>query len=431
MHRFVLAFAATLVAGTAGASVPLFAARCPMGITADSNAKGQVYVNGKIAKLTQRPGGQVTAQSAGVYIDITPQGNQPPIVSYTARNEANGVCEVVSFKPPGGSAPGSPLANTRWRLVEFQSMDDAQGTKRPSDPSRYTMRLRGDGTVAMQLNCNRATGTWSATASGDLNSGAFEFGPLAVTRALCPPPSMDESIAAQARYIRGYLLKDGRLYLSLMADGGIYAWEPDLGASTVNAIPAAPEDGGPRDWEVTGVSRALNLRAQPSSRSRIVATYAPGTILDNLGCTRAEGRTWCDVQQLGGGPRGYVAAEFLAPAISPDGTAAMGEDDSALRAGQGQFDATGQLPCARHAGQPMTQCEFAVARAGGGYATVVIKHADGFARVIYFRMGRPIGADTSEAQGCHEFRATREHDLSLIRVCDERYEVPDAVVLGG
>ena len=28
---------------------------------------------------------------------------------------------------------------------------------------------------------------------------------------------------------RGYLLRDGRLYLSLMADGGIYAWEPDTG----------------------------------------------------------------------------------------------------------------------------------------------------------------------------------------------------------
>ena len=33
----------------------------------------------------------------------------------------------------------------------------------------------------------------------------------------------------------------------------------------------------------------------------------------------AEGRVWCDVQELGGGPRGYVAAEFLTPAISPDG----------------------------------------------------------------------------------------------------------------
>jgi hypothetical protein len=44
--------------------------------------------------------------------------------------------------------------------------------------------------------------------------------------ALCPPPSMDEQITAQARHIRSYLLKGGRLYLSLMADGGIFVWEP-------------------------------------------------------------------------------------------------------------------------------------------------------------------------------------------------------------
>jgi hypothetical protein len=33
-------------------------------------------------------------------------------------------------------------------------------------------------------------------------------------------------VRAQAPYVRGYLLKDGRLYLSLLADGGILAWEP-------------------------------------------------------------------------------------------------------------------------------------------------------------------------------------------------------------
>jgi hypothetical protein len=53
----------------------------------------------------------------------------------------------------------SPLEDTEWRLVGIQSMDDAVGTTRPDDPSLYTMRLQGDGTVAMRLNCNRATGS--------------------------------------------------------------------------------------------------------------------------------------------------------------------------------------------------------------------------------------------------------------------------------
>jgi heat shock protein HslJ len=131
--------------------------------------------------------------------------------------------------PPAAPAAGSsahPLAGTEWRLVEFQSMDDAVGTMRPTDPSLYTMRLGADGAVNMRLNCNRANGSWKATPSADPSNGRFEFSLLAATRASCPPPSMDERITAQAPYVRSYLLKHGRLYLSLMADGGIFAWEP-------------------------------------------------------------------------------------------------------------------------------------------------------------------------------------------------------------
>ena len=328
----------------------------------------------------------------------------------------------------GTAASSAPLAGTQWCLVEFQSMDDSQGTVRPSHDSLYSMWLHGDGTVTMQLNCNRAKGTWSAEPGKDATSGRFKFGPLAVTRALCPLPSMDESIVAQSEFVRSFLFKDGRLYLSLMADGGIYVWERNAGNTSVAVVPAAPESGGPRNWKVVST---LNLREQASTSARILATYGPGTILDNLGCQRAQGRVWCDVQQFGGGPRGYVAAEYLQPAVSPDGSVAMGPDDSSLRAGQGTFDATGPLPCAFVAGQPMGQCEFGVARAGGGYATVVIKKPDGRTRAIFFRMGRPIGADVSESEGRLEFRATKEGDLHRIRIGNERYEIPDAVVLGG
>jgi len=203
------------------------------------------------------------------------------------------------------------------------------------------------------------------------------------------------------------------------------------GTNRIKEVPAAPEDGGPRNWQVTGVSRALNLREQPSTNAKIIFSYLPETILDNLGCQRAEGRVWCDVQQFGGGPRGYVAAAFLKPAVSPDGSVATGPDDSALRAGQGKFDATGKIPCSQFVGQPMMSCPFGVARAGGGYATIVIQKPDGHTRTIFFRMGKPIGADTSQADGYPEFGASKESDLHLIRIGEERYEIPDAVVLGG
>ncbi len=191
--------------------------------------------------------------------------------------------------------------------------------------------------------------------------------------------------------------------------------------------PVAAENGGPRSWEV---ATALNLRRLPSVRAEILAQFPRGTLLDNLGCRRVEDETWCDVQQLGGGPRGYVSAAYLTPAVAPDGSVAVGPDDSALRAGRGEFDAVGTVPCGQRRGQPLEPCPFCVARAGGGYATVVIERPSGRERMIYFRMGRAIGASMSEVDRGGRFRATKEADLNRIEIGEERYDVPDAVVLG-
>lgn len=130
------------------------------------------------------------------------------------------------------TAPAGLLADTDWYLVAIQSMDDAVGTVSPEDPFLYTMRLNADGTVAMRLDCNRANGTWTIEPSADPSNGSFQFGPLAMTRALCPPPNLDERVAAQTEYVRGYMLQDSRLYLSLMADGGILVWEAQVPFAT-------------------------------------------------------------------------------------------------------------------------------------------------------------------------------------------------------
>ena len=161
--------------------------------------------------------------------------------------------EAQAFKTPfwertetgtaaaAGEATSGALGGTRWRLVRFQSMDDATGEIEPDDPSVYTMTLNEDGSVSMQLNCNRATGTWRFEPASDGLSGTFTFGPLATTRALCPPPSMDERIARDAEWVRGFLLKNGQLHLSLMADAGIYSWERLPGGAGEATFASAPD----------------------------------------------------------------------------------------------------------------------------------------------------------------------------------------------
>jgi hypothetical protein len=204
-----------------------------------------------------------------------------------------------------------------------------------------------------------------------------------------------------------------------------------VGARDALVVPEAPEDGGPRNWVVADIEGRLNLRDGPSRTARVTASFEAGTVLDNLGCREAGGRVWCDVQLFGGGPRGYAAAEFLHPAVSPDGSVATGPDDSALRAGRGDFDATGSIPCAVAPDQPMTRCRFGVARAGGGYATVVVTKPDGARRALFFRRGVAVSADTSEADGYGAFSAVEEADLHRITVGTERYEIPEAVFFGG
>ncbi|MGE0160252.1 MAG: META domain-containing protein [Gemmatimonadales bacterium] len=114
------------------------------------------------------------------------------------------------------------LVGTRWRLVEFRSSEDAIGTQRPSNPSLYTMSLEANGTVNLQLDCNLATGTWTATTAGS----SFGFGPLRMTRTVCQQPSLDAQIARHTEYVSSFLVRDGLLYLNLTADGGTYVWEP-------------------------------------------------------------------------------------------------------------------------------------------------------------------------------------------------------------
>ena len=217
IKRLTFAAVAALVAGTASAEMPVFAAKCGAGITADSNPRGQVYINGKSAKVIKRPDGQISANSAGVWVDITPQGGSAPRVTYTAKDKSIGECQVISFKAPGGGSHGS------------------------SAPSR---------------------------------------------------------------------------------------------------------------------------------------------------------------------------------------------GDSSERAGRGDFDAHGPVRCAQGK-QAMAQCNAAVAREGGGTATVVVTRPDGRKRFIFFEKGKAIGADLSQADGSQHFRATRKDDMYLIEAGHERYEIIEAMVFGG
>ena len=117
---------------------------------------------------------------------------------------------------PAGSPP---LGGTSWHLVKFQGGDGQVLV--PTDRTKYTLAFGENGTLSARADCNRGRGNWTSQAPGQVTLGL-----LAVTRAMCPPDSLDSQIVRQWTYVRSYTVKDGNLYLSLMADGGTYEFEP-------------------------------------------------------------------------------------------------------------------------------------------------------------------------------------------------------------
>lgn len=122
-------------------------------------------------------------------------------------------------------AADAGLGGTSWQLVRFQSSDDTVLT--PDDPAKYTLAFGTDGRASVRADCNRGSGTWTSPGPSELS-----FGPLALTRALCPPGPLNARFARDFEFIRSYVRRDGKLHLALWADGGIYEYEP--------AAPAGP-----------------------------------------------------------------------------------------------------------------------------------------------------------------------------------------------
>ena len=120
---------------------------------------------------------------------------------------------------PTAAAPAQNLAGTSWQLVRFTGSDGAKIA--PDDRTKYTLTFEPDGAVVARIDCNRGRGAWKSEAPGQL-----VLGPLALTRMMCPPDSMHDRVAADWDAVRSYATKDGHLFLSLMADGGTYEYEP-------------------------------------------------------------------------------------------------------------------------------------------------------------------------------------------------------------
>lgn len=85
-----------------------------------------------------------------------------------------------------------------------------------SDPKRFTLRLKPDGTALANFDCNHGSGTYR------ISAGKLTFSAERITRISCPTgdPRLALQFGNQLLAIAGFYLQNGKLYLEMPMDGG-------------------------------------------------------------------------------------------------------------------------------------------------------------------------------------------------------------------
>jgi heat shock protein HslJ len=78
----------------------------------------------------------------------------------------------------------------------------------------YTATFNDDGTFAARADCNQLTGSWTATAAGDLT---ITLGPSTIVA--CPDDSYSDLYVLAVSSVRSYAVADGQLTLTLKDQG--------------------------------------------------------------------------------------------------------------------------------------------------------------------------------------------------------------------
>jgi heat shock protein HslJ len=119
------------------------------------------------------------------------------------------------------------LTGVRWAWQTFQGSD---GTiVRPDDPSQYTVEFLPDGTLAIQADCNHATGNVILTGS------QLDLQIRGVTRMACPPGSLMTPFLADLDQVVSYTIQQ-TLTLALWGGNGVMQFAPVV-AEVATATP--------------------------------------------------------------------------------------------------------------------------------------------------------------------------------------------------
>ncbi len=177
--------------------------RYPVAIEADHISLERAYLASRRA-----PGEPVLAALSGRFSLREPEPGVDP--------REHVVVERLDGVWPGGTCASGPVAarelyGTYWRVIEI----DGEKLPPPSDRREPHLVLYADeGRMAGFTGCNRVQGSFEREAGG------IRFGPLASTRAACPPPIGDLELGFLQALEATTALQTSRDALSLLDASG-------------------------------------------------------------------------------------------------------------------------------------------------------------------------------------------------------------------
>lgn len=131
---------------------------------------------------------------------------------------------------------------------------------------------------------------------------------------------------------------------------------------------------------------------------------------------------------MGGTMRAAFPLVLIATAMLP-GNASGDIVKAAQRAKSGVFDAKGDVRCAQEVWQSLGMCSAAVARADGS-AAVIVTFSSGFARMLIFSDGEFLRGNATMSGVGTDAEWHIMDGTYHVRVDDQRFEVPKALVAG-
>ncbi len=194
----------------------------------------------------------------------------------------------------------NPLVGVVWEWAALLKTKPALQSVVP-DPASYTLAFADDGSVAIQADCNRATGTYTLTN----DQLVITIG--AVTRAACPPGSLSDIMLTSLNKVGSYMIDGGDLILRL-ADANSSMLFRNGGPSAAPAAPAATE-------APAGAAAAQTPAAPAESAAQAASLVGPVWQWEKF-VDVATGKASMDVKD----PQNYTVT------FQADGTVAMKAD---------------------------------------------------------------------------------------------------------